>query len=63
MEKEIFKNIFEEMADVIYGYKFKDFDLTEIAEKSSNTKLLISEKDLYLFKKKKLPISAIVGGL
>ena len=63
MEKDIFKNIFEEMADVIYGYKFKDFDLTEIVEKSSNTKLLISEKDLYLFKKKKLPISAIVGGL
>lgn len=60
MEREIFANIFEEAADVIYGYKFRDFNLLEIVEKSSNTKLLVPREDVYLFKEKKLPIDAIL---
>ena len=62
-EKEIFANVFEEASDVIYGYKFKDFDLAELAEKSSNRKLLVSKENLYLFKKRKLGIDGILGGI
>ena len=63
LEKEVFGNVFEEMSDVIYGYKFRNFELAEIVEKSSNTKLLISKNNMYLFKRKKLGIDAILGGL
>lgn len=63
MEREIFKNAFEVISEVIYGYKFKDFNLTEISEKSANIKLLISKEDIYLFKKRKLPIEGILGAL
>ena len=63
MEKEIFKNIFEETSDVIYGYKFKDFDLSEIVEKNSGERLLVPKEDIYLFKKSKLGINAILGGI
>jgi hypothetical protein len=62
-EKEIFTSAFEEMSDVIYGYKFKDFDLAELAEKSTNTKLLVSKEDMYLFKKRKLGIGSILQGI
>ena len=62
-EEEIFANIFEVIANVVYGYKFKDFNLAEIVEKSSNTRLLVRKDDIYLFKKRKLPIEAILGGI
>lgn len=62
-QEEVFANIFEVVSDVIYGYKFKRFDLAEIVEKSSDTKLLVPKKDVYLFKKKRLPIEGILGGL
>ncbi len=61
MDKEIFTNVFEIMADVIYGYKFKDFDFAKALEKNFNTKLVVSKEDVYLFKSKKLPIGAILG--
>ncbi|MGB2705749.1 MAG: hypothetical protein WBC74_02700 [Candidatus Omnitrophota bacterium] len=63
MEEEIFANVFEEISNVIYGYKFKSFNFSEMTEISSNTKLMTSKEDVYLFKRKKLPIEAIVGGL
>ncbi|UCD54690.1 MAG: hypothetical protein JSV93_03985 [Candidatus Omnitrophota bacterium] len=62
-EREIFTNAFEEASDVIYGYKFKNFDLAELAEKSTNKKLLVSKENLYLFKKRKLGIDGILGGI
>jgi len=63
IERDIFTNVVEVLSEVIYGYKFRDFNFAEITEISSNTKLTISKEDIYLFKKKKLPIGAIVGGL
>jgi len=63
IEEEIFANVFEVVGNVIYGYKFRDFSLAEMTEISSNTKLTVLKEDIYLFKGKKLPIGAIVGGL
>ena len=61
MEEEIFTNVFEVVANVIYGYKFKDFDMAKIIENNFNTELIVSREDVYLFKRKKLPICAILG--
>ena len=63
IEDAVFANVFEVLSNVIYGYKFRDFNLAEMAEVSSNTKLTVSKEDIYLFKRKKLSIGAIVGGL
>jgi len=63
IEEEIFANVFEALSNVVYGYKFRDFSLAEMEEISSKTKLTVSKEDMYLFKRKKLPIGAIVGGL
>lgn len=62
-KRDIFADAFEEISDVIYGYKFKDFDLAEILEESTNTKLLVSKENVYLSKKGKLGIEAILGGI
>lgn len=61
MEREIFKNIFKEVSDAIYGYKYKDFNFAELIEENEAKKLLVSETDIYLFKKGKLGINAILG--
>ncbi|GAG04833.1 unnamed protein product, partial [marine sediment metagenome] len=45
MDEEIFTNVFEIIANVIYGYKFKDFDFAEAIEKNFNTKLVVSKED------------------
>ncbi|NQU95286.1 MAG: hypothetical protein HQ549_03515 [Candidatus Omnitrophica bacterium] len=63
IEKEIFTNVFEEISDVIYAYKFQDFNLIEMIEKNSNEKLLVPKEDVYLFKKRKLGIDAILGAV
>lgn len=63
METEIFENIFMEMADMIYGYKFEDFDLIKILEEHYNEKLLASKEDIYLFKRGKLGMDAILKGI
>ncbi len=63
IEEEVFTNVFEVIGDVIYGYKFRDFDFAEMTEVSSSTKLSVSREDVYLFKRKKIPIEAIIGGL
>ena len=63
MEVDIFKNVIDEIANVAYGYKFKDFDLAKIEEKNYNTELAVSKEDIYLFKRGKLGINAILGTL
>jgi len=63
MEKEIFSNAVEVTGNVIYGYKYEDFDLIEIIEKNTAGRILISKDDMYMFKKGKLGLEAILGGL
>ena len=63
MKKEIFSNAVEVAGNVVYGYKFKDFDLIEIIEENTKDKLLVSKDDAYMFKRGRLGIDAILGGL
>jgi len=63
IQKEIFANMFEEVSDVIYGYKFKDFDVIRITEKNFDTKILVPEENIYLFKKHKIGLDAVLGML
>ncbi|MGB2599989.1 MAG: hypothetical protein WBB86_03160 [Candidatus Omnitrophota bacterium] len=46
--------------EVVYGYKFKDFDFMEMFDQYENVKLWINEKDIYDFNRKKLPVKEIV---
>ena len=63
MEEEIFKGAFQEVADTIYAYKYEDFDFIKITEENFKTELVVSKEDIYLFKKKKLVIGAILGAM
>ncbi len=56
----IYENIFLEVADCIYGYKFKDFDMVKIIDKNSPYRLFVSKSDIYNFKKKKLDLDTIL---
>lgn len=60
-QREIFENIFEETSNVIYGYKFKEFNSVKFLEKNLNKELMIPEKDFFLFEKQKLDINVILG--
>ena len=62
-KKIIFKNVFNEVADCLYGYKFKDFDLVKIFDKNSISRVFVSKDEIYAFKKRKLGIDAILGGI
>ncbi len=63
MEREIFTGMFEEAANVIYGYKFKDFELLKFIEQNTKRKLLVSKEDIYLFKKRKIEIGVILDAV
>ncbi|MFH1593388.1 MAG: hypothetical protein ABID09_01660 [Candidatus Omnitrophota bacterium] len=63
IREEIFKNMFEEISDVIYAYKFENFNLIKAVEANTDTKLFVSREDLYLFKQRKLPIDTILGAI
>jgi len=63
MEQEIFKSTFKEVADTIYAYKYEKFDFVRIAEENFKTELIVSKEDIYLFKRKKLAMDAILGTL
>jgi len=63
LERKMFKNAFQEVADTIYGYKFMDFDLVRIMEQNTNVRLSVLREDVYLFKKGKLGMDAILGGI
>jgi len=55
----LFENIFAEIAETIYGYKFMDFEIVKIIDKNSQDKLFVTREDLYAYKKKKLSIHSI----
>jgi len=63
MERDIFQNIFEEVSNVIYGYKFEDFDIAKILEEHYRKDLIISREDLYLYKRRKLGIDTILNAV
>ncbi|MCQ9207294.1 MAG: hypothetical protein NG740_05395 [Omnitrophica bacterium] len=63
MEDDIFKNIINEISNVVYGYKFRDFNLVKIEEKNYSTELAVSKEDIYLFKRGKLGINTILSVL
>jgi hypothetical protein len=46
--------------EVVNGYKFKDFDYLEMFDQYENVKLLVDEKDIHDFNKKKLSVKDIV---
>ena len=60
---EMFEGIFQEASDVIYSYKFQDFDFLKIAENNFKDELMVSKDDIYLFKKRKLDIGNILSGI
>lgn len=62
-EKTVFKNIFMEISDCLYGYKFMDFDVVRIFDRNSPSKLFVSKEDIYAFKKRQLGIDAILAGI
>lgn len=63
MEKEIFKNAVEEVSDVIYGYKFKEFDAIKIIEENTDAVLSITKDDIYSFKQGKIGLDTIIGAV
>ena len=60
---EIFESIFEEASDVIYSYKFENFNFLKILESNFQDELITSKDDIYLFKKQKLNIENILSGI
>ena len=54
----------EEMLDiaheVVYGYKFRDYDFLLLDDQLENAKIKINEKELYDYKKNKFPVPDIV---
>lgn len=59
----VFRNIFVEVADCLYGYKFQDFDSVKIFDKNSISRLFVSKEDIYAFKKKRLGLDSILAGI
>lgn len=46
--------------EVVYGYKFKNFDFLIMEDQLENAKLTVSEEDVYDFNKKRLAVKEIV---
>jgi hypothetical protein len=63
LEKDIFSNVFEEVSDVIYGYKFNGFDAVNIIEENTKRELVIPREDIYSFKRGKLGMETILAPL
>ena len=63
LEKEIFENIYEVASNVIYGYKFRDFNFISIEEENFKDTLITPQEDVYLFKQKKLGINNILNAI
>lgn len=59
----VYKNIFMEIADCLYGYKFENFNSVRIHDKNSLLRLHVSKEDIYAFKKKRIGIDSILAGM
>ena len=59
----VFENVFREISDCLYGYKFDKFDLVRIVDKNTGDKLFVSKEDIYSFKKKRLAIDGVLSGI
>lgn len=46
--------------EVVYGYKFEDFDFLEMEDQLANINLWAASNDIYAFHKEKLPVEDIV---
>jgi hypothetical protein len=46
--------------EVVYGYKFRNFDYLEMIDQYENAKLVVDGRDVYDFNKKKMPVQEIV---
>jgi len=62
-EKEIFRDIFIEVADCLYGYKFQDFDAVKIYDQNDPAKLIVTKEEIYAFKKGRIKIDTILAGI
>jgi hypothetical protein len=62
-KKVVFRNIFVEISDCLYGYKFQDFDSVKIFDKNSISRLFVSKEDIFAFKRKRLGIDSILAGI
>ncbi|MBN1353853.1 MAG: hypothetical protein JW994_04215 [Candidatus Omnitrophica bacterium] len=58
-ERKVFENIFEEASDVIYGYKFTNFDFLKLADKTLRKEIAVTKDDIYAFKRRRLGIDSI----
>ena len=59
----VFKNVFQEVSDCLYGYKFDDFAVVKIVDKNTNDRLFVTWEDIYAFKKNRLKIDSILSGI
>jgi len=62
-KRVVFENVFREISDCLYGYKFDKFDLVRIIDKNTGDKLFVSRDDIYSFKKKQVAIDGILSGI
>ena len=54
------QRILEITHDVVYGYKFNDFDFALMNDQADNAKLKVKEKDIYQYNPKKTAVQVIV---
>ncbi|MGD2278899.1 MAG: hypothetical protein PVH45_02245 [Candidatus Omnitrophota bacterium] len=57
---EKMEEIMKIASEVVYGYKFKDFDFMEMEDQYENVRLRAGEKDIYTYNKRKMPVEEIV---
>lgn len=61
--KALIENIFMEVSDCVYGYKFRDFSLVKIFDKAGDFRFFISKDQIYEFKKGRMGINDILSGM
>ncbi|MFC1643867.1 hypothetical protein ACFL5C_00870 [Candidatus Omnitrophota bacterium] len=60
MRKKKVQEILDIASDVVYGYKYEDFDFLMLEDQLENVRLSVSAQDVYNFNKKKLSVEEIV---
>jgi len=62
-KRVVFENVLREVSDCLYGYSFKDFNLVRVMDVNTNDRILLSRDELFSFKRNRLGIDAIMGGM